>query len=164
MPANTIPPSHALRQRWLAALLPLVPTEGWTEVAAIKAAEIAVLSPDEQALAAPGGVRDLLEAFFDGAETTARAHLETSLPTDLPVHKKVAAGVKAWLGALEPHQGAVKAAAQRGLLPWSAGAAASRTWAVADMIWQSAGDTATDYNRYSKRGLLASVLPGLVFF
>ncbi len=38
-------------------------------------------------------------------------------------------------------------------------------WRTADHIWSWAGDTATDYNRYTKRGLLASIIMGtsLVF-
>jgi ubiquinone biosynthesis protein COQ9 len=31
-------------------------------------------------------------------------------------------------------------------------------WAVADEIWHHAGDTATDYNYYTKRGLLSQIL------
>jgi ubiquinone biosynthesis protein COQ9 len=31
-------------------------------------------------------------------------------------------------------------------------------WATADAIWWFAGDTATDFNHYTKRGLLAGVL------
>jgi ubiquinone biosynthesis protein COQ9 len=31
-------------------------------------------------------------------------------------------------------------------------------WAVADEIWHHAGDTSTDYNYYTKRGLLSQIL------
>jgi len=52
----------------------------------------------------------------------------------------------------------------RGMVPWSAGPALQRSWRVADFIWEAAGDTATDYNRYSKRGLLAAALPAIVMY
>jgi ubiquinone biosynthesis protein COQ9 len=58
----------------------------------------------------------------------------------------------------------VRRAANRGFLPWSAGPALQRTWKVADMIWTAAGDASEDYNRYSKRGLLAAVLPAIVLY
>ena len=138
--------------------------DGWTETAAREAAARAGLSEGEQALAAPQGVIDLIEAFFDAAGARAQAALETEDMTGLRVPDKVKRGVLAWLAALEPHQEAVRRAASRGFLPWGAGPAMQRTWIVADMIWTAAGDTATDYNRYSKRGLLAGVLPAIVLY
>ena len=80
----------------------------------------------------------------------------------LRTHERVAAGVLAWLDALEPHKCAVRKAAGRGLLPWGAGAAIKRTWSIADAIWEAAGDTATDYNRQTKRALLSAVIPPIV--
>jgi ubiquinone biosynthesis protein COQ9 len=32
------------------------------------------------------------------------------------------------------------------------------TWKTADVIWNWAGDTSDDYNRYTKRGLLSGVI------
>ena len=155
-------PSEAYRSRWVAALLPHVAFDGWTDAAAAIAAKEAGLSQGEQALAAPNGVIDLLEAFFAAAESEAKANLASQDMSTLRVPDKVKRGVLAWLEALEPNREAVRRAAARGFLPWGAGAAAQRTWSVADMVWTAAGDTATDYNRYSKRGLLAAVIPGIV--
>ncbi len=158
----TTPPSEALRARWLEALLPLVPFEGWTQTAANTAACAAGLSPGEQALAAPQGIRNLVEAWFDRAEEDARSRLSDTDLCGLGVRDRVKAGLKAWLGVLEPDREAVRRAVARGFLPWAAGDAAARTWSVADMVWTAAGDTATDYNRYSKRGLLAGTIPLIV--
>ena len=58
-------PSYALRLRWLDALLPNVPFDGWTEAAAEKAAETDKLTDGEKALAAPHGLADLVDALFD---------------------------------------------------------------------------------------------------
>lgn len=157
-------PSETLRRRWLDALLPEVVFEGWTEAAARAAAVRAGLTEGEQALAAPQGVIDLIDAYFDAAEAAARKTLEAQDLSGLRVPEKVKRGVLAWLAALEPEREAVRRAASRGFLPWGAGPAVQRTWKVADMIWTAAGDTAEDYNRYSKRGLLAAVLPGIVLY
>jgi ubiquinone biosynthesis protein COQ9 len=157
-------PSETLRRRWLDALLPEVVFEGWTEAAARAAAVRAGLTEGEQALAAPQGVIDLIDAYFDAAEAAARKTLEAQDLSGLRVPEKVKRGVLAWLAALEPEREAVRRAASRGFLPWGAGPAVQRTWKVADMIWTAAGDTSEDYNRYSKRGLLAAVLPGIVLY
>lgn len=158
----TLPPSSALRARWLEALLPQVPFDGWTEKAAQSAAETAGLDAGQQALAAPNGVRDLVEAFFEAAEQKTRETLAEADLQTLGVREKIAFGVRAWLSALAPHREAARKASTRGFLPWVAGDALQRTWSVADTIWTGIGDTSKDYNKYSKRGLLAATLP-LIF-
>jgi ubiquinone biosynthesis protein COQ9 len=160
----TLPPSILLRRRWLAELLPDVAFEGWSEAAAKLAAGRAGLTEGEQALAAPQGVVNLIDTFFDDAEEAARAALAGEDLGALRVPDKVKRGVLAWLAALEPNREAVRRAASRGFLPWSAAPALQRTWKVADMIWTAAGDTSEDYNRYSKRGLLAAVLPAIILY
>jgi len=160
----TLPPSEILRRRWLAELLPEVAFEGWSEEAARAAAGRAGLSEGEQALAAPQGVVNLIDALFDAADAEARAALAAIDMTAMRVPDKVKRGVLAWLEALEPNREAVRRAASRGFLPWSAGPALQRTWKVSDMIWTAAGDASEDYNRYSKRGLLAAVLPAIVLY
>ncbi|MDP1557233.1 MAG: COQ9 family protein [Hyphomonas sp.] len=160
----TLPPSEILRRRWLAELLPEVAFEGWTDAAAQAAAARAGLTDGEQALAAPQGVLNLIDAFFNAAEAEAREALAGEDLSARRVPEKVKAGVLAWLAALEPNREAVRRAASRGFLPWGAGPALQRTWKVADMVWTAAGDASEDYNRYSKRGLLAAVLPGIVLY
>lgn len=155
-------PSLELRAKWLAALLPMIPFDGWTSAAAEKAATEAGLTAGEQALAAPRGLRDLVDGFFDMAETDANAALLAADLSDMGVRDKVAHGVQLWLGALAANKEAARRAAIRGFLPWVAGDALQRTYSVADMIWTGIGDTSTDYNQYSKRGLLAATLP-LIF-
>lgn len=155
-------PSESLRDRWLEAALPLVDEGGWTEAVLRRAAEDAGLSEGEQALAAPNDVNDLIDHLFELAADEMLAQLAARDMDSLRVHERVAAGVRTWLDALEPNKVAVRKAAGRGMLPWGAGAAGRRVWRVADAIWEAAGDTATDYNRQTKRGLLSAVIPGIV--
>ena len=157
-------PSEVLRFRWLDAMLPDVPFDGWTEATAARAAKQAGLSEGEQALAAPNGVPDLIDAFFDRAGQAAREALADQDISALKTPARVKAGVLAWLAALEPNREAVRRAAVRGLLPWGAASAVQRTWRIADMVWDEAGDTSEDDNRYSKRGLLAAVIPPIIMY
>ncbi|WP_300391895.1 COQ9 family protein [Henriciella sp.] len=160
----TVRPSVKLQDKWLDRLLPLVEDEGWTDHAATLSAREAGISSEEKALAAPNGVRDLIERFFDRAEDVMLERLATADLSALRTHERVAEGIKAWLAALEPNRVAVKRASMRGFLPWYAPDAAKRTWKIADTIWTAAGDTATDYNRETKRGLLSAVLPPIVLY
>lgn len=155
-------PSESLRDRWLEAALPLVENDGWSDSVLRRAAESAGLSDGEQALAAPNGVNDLIDHLFELAADAMLAELATRDIENLRVHERVALGVRVWLDALAPNKIAVRKAAGRGMLPWGAGAASRRVWRVADAIWEAAGDTATDYNRQTKRALLSAVIPGIV--
>jgi len=157
-------PSESLRDRWLDAAMIHIKTDGWTRYALDKGAEIAGLTDGEQALAAPGGVNDLIDHSFERAGDEMLAGLATAELETLRVHERVAAGLKAWLKALEPDKEAVRKAAGRGMLPWGVGAASKRVWRVADMVWEAAGDTATDYNRQTKRVLLSAIIPSIVLF
>lgn len=157
-------PSDTLRSRWLDALLPRVGVDGWTEYAMRRAAETAGLSAGEQALAAPGGINDLREAFFDRAEAEARSEIEAHDLDEKKVHERVALGVRIWLDSLGPHREAVKRASAHAFSPFQAGDAAQRCWSVADMVWSAIGDTSDGHNFYTKRGLLASVIPAIVLY
>ena len=157
-------PSQALRDRWLQALLPNVPFDGWTSVAAKAAAREAGLSEAEQALAAPRGIEDLVDAFFDAAEAGMKAELEKTDMAAMGVRARVRFALKAWLHLLAPNREAVRRAAARGFLPWHAGAATFRTWSVADAVWTGIGDTSEDYNRYTKRGILAAIIPAVILY
>ena len=42
-------------------------------------------------------------------------------------------------------------------MPQNAASALRTGWHSADVIWRLAGDTATDYNHYTKRAILASI-------
>lgn len=155
-------PSQILRQRWLDAMLPNIPFDGWTEAAMQAAAEEAGISEDEQAFAAPGGLNDLLKTYFDSAESRARDVIASVDLENLRVRDRVTVGVMAWLEVLTVDKEAVRRAAQRGFLPWGASSAVQRSWSVADMIWDAIGDTSEDYNRYTKRGLLSAALPPII--
>lgn len=157
-------PSQILLDRWLDALLPRVPETGWSMVAAKQAAREIELTSGEQVLAAPNGISDLIDRFIDRAVDAALVNLSAETLINLRTHERVAAGLRAWLDALEPHRDAVRKAAGHGLLPWGAGAAAKRVWSIADAIWEAAGDTATDYNRQTKRALLSAVIPRIVLY
>ena len=49
-------------------------------------------------------------------------------------------------------------------LPHNAPLAATTLWRTVDAIWYAAGDTATDFNYYTKRGLLAGVYSATVLY
>ncbi len=156
-------PSYNLRDKWLSALLPLLEGGGhWNPATAKTAAEQAGLSEGEQALAAPNGVMDLVDHFFDRSEAQTRARLDELALDTLRTEARLSRIIALWLDVLSPHRQAVRQAIFFGIQPGKSGAALKRLWSVADFIWEIAGDKSTDFNHYSKRTLLSSVLIRIV--
>lgn len=146
------------RDKILEALLPDVPFDGWAWVAVLAAAGRAGCGRACLQRAFPGGVADVVAHFSDWADRKMLAALADTDPETLRVRDRIRAAVLARLEALQPHKEAARRAMTYWAMPLRAGRAAKTVWRTADRIWNWAGDTATDYNRYTKRTLLAAVL------
>jgi ubiquinone biosynthesis protein COQ9 len=75
----------------------------------------------------------------------------------MKVRERIAAAARARLAVLEPHREAVRRALTLLALPHNVPLGLKLLYETVDAMWYAAGDTATDFNFYSKRGLLAGV-------
>src|SRR5689334_24790982 len=75
----------------------------------------------------------------------------------MKVRERIAAAVKARIAALRPHKEAARRAVAFLSLPPHAALGAKLVYRTVDAMWRAAGDTATDFNFYTKRGILAGV-------
>jgi len=141
----------------LAAILPDVPFDGWTEAALARAAERVGLEPAELRGLCPGGVRDLVARFSHWADRETMTALEARDLSALKVRERIAAGVQARLCALAPHREAVRHSLALLTAPQNLALGARLLYDAVDAIWYAAGDDATDFNFYTKRALLAGV-------
>lgn len=148
-------PSDGFRERLLDAMLLVAAEKGWTPAALDTAAARAGLTQGQAMLACPSGVSDLLEALGRRATAAVGDRLAAPDIKGLKVRDKVAAGVRAYLAALDPVKPAVKRAAgsPANLLTGPKGVGAA-----ADAIWSALGDKSTDYNWYTKRLILSGVI------
>ena len=143
------------RDAVVTAMLPNVPFDGWTETCARDAAE-AGLDVDVRLLF-PAGAIDMVTHYSDLSD---RLMLLALAERDLPgmrIRDRIETGVRA---RLEQHAGereAVRRAVAVTTMPHHAPAAIRSLYRTVDAIWRVAGDTATDFSFYSKRGLLAWV-------
>ncbi len=143
------------REAVLAAALPHAAFDGFTDSVLQKAAMEA-------------GVKDVARLFENGPislvefySTWADAQMEAKLAaTDLKamkIRERIAAAVKARLSVLAPHKEAARRAAALLSLPMHAALGAKLVYRTVDAMWRAAGDTSTDFNFYTKRGILAGV-------
>jgi ubiquinone biosynthesis protein COQ9 len=75
----------------------------------------------------------------------------------MKIRMRIAAAVRARLDALKPHKEAARRAAAMLSLPMNAPLGAKLMYRTVDAMWRAVGDTSTDFNFYTKRGILAGV-------
>ena len=112
----------------------------------------------------PRGERDIIRHFHDWAD---RQMLKESAKRGFDkrkVREKVASLVQTRLEALAPYKSAVQAALAYHAKPWHSAEGLKALCTTVDAIWIAAGDTATDYNYYTKRGLLSGVYSATLLY
>jgi ubiquinone biosynthesis protein COQ9 len=154
----------ASKDRLLEATLPNVLFDGWSLVALKAGAQAIDLPEPEIAVLFPDGGGEAALWLDDWADRQMLAALEAMDLAALRTHQRVAAAVKARLAALGPHREAVRRAISLKASPWGAAKAAEIVYRTVDAIWYAAGDTATDFNFYTKRGLLAAAYGPTVLY
>jgi ubiquinone biosynthesis protein COQ9 len=146
----TPPERSPARDAAIEAMLPLVPTLGWSRQAA---------GPDA-ALLFPGGPAAMVEAYIDLAD---RRMAEAPV-TEPRLSRRVRAVLETRFLQAAPHKAAVRRAATLLALPENALLAARCTARTVDAIWYAAGDTSADFSWYTKRALLAGIYTATLFY
>ncbi len=157
-------PRRALQRRVLAAALPNIPFDGWTDAALEQAVEDAGVDPHAAKLAFPRGGVDLALAFHREGD---RQLIEKLAETDLGamrVRDKAAFAVRARLEIAAPHREAVRRGSALFALPVYAADGAQAVWETADAIWTALGDPSEDLSWYTKRALLSGVYASTTLF
>lgn len=144
-----------IKQQLLARALVHVPFDGWSQALLEQAAvEIGVDSSYGWRLFPKG----TLEAVAYWSELLDQDMLKALPSTEgLKVREKVALGIKTRLTLLIPYREAARKTSTYLTYPSHMGEATRLLYRTVNEIWYYAGDTSTDYNFYTKRGLLAWV-------
>ena len=138
-------------------LAPNAAFDGWNERAVQAAADAIGADHDVARLAIPGNAVDMIDLWFAGIDRRMAETLPPETLGAMKIRAKITALVEARLDALAPDREALRRAAAILAMPQNAARAARLGWRSADTMWQLAGDTATDYNHYTKRAMLAGI-------
>lgn len=139
-------------------MLPHIAFDGWTMDVLHRASDETDYSKDLIQAAFSNGIRDAVTCFARYIDEGMLERLNTLDTADMRVREKIKIGVQTRLEVLEEYKEAERLAVGFWTLPSQARHGLKSIWQTADVIWEWAGDTATDYNRYTKRGLLSGVL------
>ncbi len=153
-----------LRPKLLAAILAHVPFDGWSDRALRAGAEDVGADLATLHRAFPRGVSGVLAFWAAESDRAMLAALEQHDLDDMRVSERIATAVRERLEVNAGHREALRLALGRAVLPRHAPDAMAALWRSVDAMWHAAGDTATDFNFYTKRGLLAGVYSSTLLY
>ncbi|HZS83682.1 MAG TPA: COQ9 family protein [Stellaceae bacterium] len=154
----------AAKDRLLLAVLPNVPFDGWSVTALRAGARSLGLSDCEAMALFPRAGAGLVAWFSRWADREMLRRVSGPEFELLKIRERIAAALCARLDALDPHREAARRALALLALPQHAVLGLRLLYDTVDAAWYAAGDTATDFNFYTKRGLLAAVYAATMLY
>ena len=104
----------------------------------------------------PKGPRDLVSHFCERADKLDML--------SMPVRERIATAIEVRLRQNSFNKEALRKLLSHFALPKNSMAGARFTYRTVDAIWYAAGDNSTDFNFYTKRGLLACVYTSTILY
>ncbi|MDH7640161.1 COQ9 family protein [Sphingomonas oryzagri] len=131
--------------------------DGWSDAALAMAAEALKLDPAHAKLAFPDGAVGMIDAWYASLDTRLAAAFPPERIAAMKIRARIGELVLARIDLVRPHKQAVRSALAILALPRNLPTAAKLGWRTADALWRIAGDTATDFNHYTKRLTLSAL-------
>lgn len=131
--------------------------DGWSDTALAEAARAAGADLDVARLAFKDGAMGMIRAWIETVDMAMRVALPAETLAAMKIRERIRSLVQFRLDAAAGREEALRRALAVMAMPQNAAAALRSGWHSADVMWRLAGDTATDWNHYSKRAILASL-------
>lgn len=132
--------------------------DGWSDVAVDAAAQALGVAPAAARLAFPSGAADMIAAWIERIDADAALALPQAELAALRVPERIRRLVEFRIDAVAGREEALRRALAILALPQNLPRAAKLGWDSADLMWRLAGDTATDFNHYTKRTILSGIV------
>ncbi len=146
-----------LRLKLAPALAEAAVFDGWSAAAIEAAAASAHVDPRIAALAFSDGAMAMIAAWIGSVDAAMEAEFTVDALATMPIRERIRRLVTFRLEVIAGREEALRRAMSIMAMPQNAAAALRLGWASADAMWRLAGDTAADYNHYTKRTLLGSI-------
>jgi ubiquinone biosynthesis protein COQ9 len=138
--------------------------DGWNDATIAKAATAAGLNPLDGSRLFSGGVGELFICHAEMLDARIAEEAHSVELSSMRVHERIAWLIKIRLNLLAPNKEAIRRAIAWQAIPWTEASLAKNLWTFSDSTWRMAGDQSTDFNYYTKRGLLAKVYASTLLF
>lgn len=144
-----------------AALAPLIARnaafDGWSYAAVDSAAVELEIEPDVAALAFNGNAMRMVDAWIDSIDQELARRLTASRLNALKIRDRITILLATRLEIMNPDREALRRAMAVMAMPQNIVRGTKVGWRSADRMWRMAGDTASDFNHYTKRATLSAV-------
>jgi ubiquinone biosynthesis protein COQ9 len=157
MSSTTPTPLESLRARLALAVGENAAFDGWTRKAVDAAAKQLGIEPAQAQLAFPKSQADMVDAYIRGVDAAMEAHFTPERVAAMKIRDRIRALIWFRLETMAAAREAVRTGLSILAMPQNLALATKIGWRSADLMWRIAGDTATDYNHYSKRLILSGV-------
>ncbi len=152
------------RERLIEAALPHVVFDGWSKATLDAAIAKSGVNAGLAKQAFPRGGIDMALAFHHRSDKALEAELGAAKLADMRIRDRIIHCVRRRIELVAEHRDAVRRGATLLAMPAYVPEGARAIWQTADIIWNACGDTATDYNWYTKRMILGSVYSTTVLY
>lgn len=146
-----------MRDAILDATLAHVPFDGWSAKSMAQGAAEAGVTEAYARLAFSGGVKDMVVYYLARLDDQLAAVLAKKKLGKMRIRDRIITAVQARLALNEENREVVRRTLTWAAIPGHGDVAARALWKTADVMWRAAGDTATDFNHYTKRLILSGV-------
>ncbi len=153
-----------IRTAVLNAMLPNVVFDGWSRRALEAGACDAGYDRIMAQRAFPRGVSEVAKLWSEQSDTRMLQALSDMDMENMRIRDRIAAGVRARIMVNVEHREALRRCLAWMALPLNAGLGMKNALKTVNEMWYAAGDQSTDWNYYSKRGLLLPVYTTTVFY
>jgi ubiquinone biosynthesis protein COQ9 len=131
--------------------------DGWTPTARDAAAAAQGVEPGLATLAFDTGPMDMIDAWIGHIDAQMIEAFPPERIAAMKIRERIRALVAFRFEAVAHQREALRRATAIMALPANLARTARISWRTADLMWRLAGDTATDYNHYTKRMILSGV-------
>lgn len=153
-----------LRSALIAAIMPHVPFDGWSDAALRAGAADAGIDFAVALNAFPGGMAEVLACNHRRHDAAMITALGRNASGAQKIRERIAHAVRLRLDLAAPHREAVRSGLSFLLLPQNAPLGPRLLYGTVDAIWQAIGDRSTDFSFYTKRALLAAIYSATLLF
>lgn len=152
-----------IKEALLAAALPHVAFDGWSNATLAEAALDAGVGFEDAKAVFPRGGLDLAIAFHLAGDAMMCARLQDADLTEMRFRDRIAAGVRYRIEAVDDKE-VVRKGSALFALPQNAAEGSKLIWGTCDAIWTALGDASEDVNWYTKRATLSGVYGSTVLY
>jgi ubiquinone biosynthesis protein COQ9 len=144
-----------------AALAPIIARnagfDGWSDAAVHAAADEAGVDRDVAKLAFKDNAIDMIDAWIDSIDMELAHRLPAEKLAAMKIRDRITALLATRLEIMAPDRESLRRAMAIMAMPQNLVRSAKIGWRSADRMWRLAGDTASDFNHYTKRMTLSAV-------